>query len=74
MWWSTEIRGTTCASFDDDSVFRNTTEIAASRESVYRRYAITSGPELREGVDRFNDHVVGTKRGDKASASEKQTA
>jgi integrase len=31
-------------------------------EAVYRRYAITSEADLREGVDRLN--VVGTKRGD----------
>jgi integrase len=38
-------------------------------EAVYRRYAITSEADLREGVDRLNG-VVGTNRGDKqANAS-----
>jgi len=32
-------------------------------EAVYRRYAITSEADLREGVDRLND-TTGTKRGD----------
>ena len=32
-------------------------------EAVYRRYAITSEADLREGVDRLND-VAGTNRGD----------
>ena len=32
-------------------------------EAVYRRYAITSEADLREGVDRLND-ATGTKRGD----------
>jgi hypothetical protein len=43
-------------------------------ESVYRRYAINREADLREGVDRLNDHVVGTNRGDETAASEKQTA
>ena len=34
-------------------------------ESVYRRYAITSEADLREGVDRLND-AAGTSSGDKA--------
>ena len=33
-------------------------------EAVYRRYAITSEADLREGVDRLNG-LAGTKRGDK---------
>jgi hypothetical protein len=37
-------------------------------EVVYRRYAITSEADLREGVDRLND-VAGTKRGDNATAA-----
>jgi hypothetical protein len=45
-------------------------------EAVYRRYAITSESDLREGVDRLN--ATGTNRGDnpahaKPDAS-KQTA
>lgn len=43
-------------------------------ESVYRRYAITSEADLREGIDRLNDHVAGTNRGDKASRTTKQSA
>jgi len=43
-------------------------------ESMYRRYAVTSEADLREDVDRLNDHVVGTSRGDKTAAREKQTA
>jgi integrase len=35
-------------------------------EAVYRRYAITSEADLREGVDRLNG-LVGTKRGDNAA-------
>jgi integrase len=42
-------------------------------ESVYRRYAITSEADLREGVDRLND-VAGTNRGDNRASSAKQTA
>jgi integrase len=42
-------------------------------ESVYRRYAITSEADLREGVDRLND-VAGTNRGDKTTARAKQSA
>jgi integrase len=43
-------------------------------ESVYRRYAITSEADLREGVDRLNDHVAGTNRGDKSTEAAKQSA
>ena len=32
-------------------------------EAVYRRYAITSEADLREGVERLNE-AVGTNRGD----------
>ena len=41
--------------------------------AVYRRYAITSEADLREGVDRLNN-VAGTNRGDKSAKSNKQTA
>jgi hypothetical protein len=43
-------------------------------EGVYRRYAITSDADLREGVDRLNQIAVGTNRGDKSSTQGKQTA
>ena len=42
-------------------------------EAIYRRYAITSEADLREGVDRLNG-VVGTNRGDKSAAGAKQSA
>jgi integrase len=42
-------------------------------EAVYRRYAITSEADLREGVERLNG-VAGTKRGDNSSTSTKQSA
>jgi integrase len=35
-------------------------------EAVYRRYAITSEADLREGVDRLN-HATGTVRGDRSA-------
>ena len=42
-------------------------------EAVYRRYAITSEADLREGVDRLND-VAGTNRGGNRASSSKQSA
>ena len=42
-------------------------------EAVYRRYAITSEADLREGVDRLND-VAGTNHGVKRGFSGKQSA
>jgi hypothetical protein len=35
-------------------------------EAVYRRYAITSEADLREGVDRLH-HAIGTVRGDRSA-------
>jgi integrase len=42
-------------------------------EAVYRRYAITSQADLREGVDRLNDHDRDNSRG-QSRGSNKQTA
>ena len=40
-------------------------------EAVYRRYAITSEADLREGVERLND-VAGTNRGDNRECKREQ--
>ena len=42
-------------------------------EAVYRRYAITSEADLREGVDRLNG-ATWTRRMDNAADSAKQSA
>jgi hypothetical protein len=55
-------------------IHRHATGIVRHTVDRARGVDDTSEANLREGVDRLNDHGAGTRRGDNSTASQKQTA